>query len=69
MVFEKAVSKHFKNNRRVFSAWNRQNNTNIKPGPENQHSEMVRSIFLTSNWNSQLRNFGLNGKCLLTKLQ
>ena len=44
MVFEKAVSKHFKNNRRVFSARNRQNNTNIQPGPEKQYSEMVRSI-------------------------
>ena len=44
MVFEKAVSKHFKNNRRVFSAWNLQNNTNIQPGPEKQYSEMVRSI-------------------------
>ena len=28
----------FKNNIRIFSAWNRQKNKNIQPGPEKQHS-------------------------------
>ena len=40
----KAKKLSFKNNTKIFSALNRQKNTNIRPGPKRQHSYKKKEI-------------------------
>ena len=45
----KAKKLSFKNNTKIFSALNRQKNTNIRAGPKKQHSYKKKRVYMTKS--------------------